>query len=368
MNIGIPKERKSHEYRVGLRPVGAALLRKDGHRVVIERDAGLGSGFTDDDYAAAGAEITDDRDRLWAEAELIVKVKEPQEDEIPLLREDLVVFTYFHFAASEELTRTCLEAGISAVAYETLEDRGGGLPLLRPMSEVAGKMSIQEGAKYLEKPMMGRGILLGGVPGVPPANVLVLGGGIVGENATRVAAGVGANVTVMDIDVDRLRELDAIMPANVTTVYSDPHAIADYAAQADLIVGAVLLPGAAAPRLITADMVKDFMPGSVLVDVAVDQGGCFETTSATSHEDPVFVVDDVVHYCVTNMPGAVGRTSAHALCNVTMPYVQQLARKGLDDFCATSPGHRKALNVHRGKIRNAGVAETFPDLPADLDG
>jgi len=303
MILGIPRETKSDEYRVALLPVGAELLAGDGHTVIVEAGAGRGSGFEDDEYASAGAELVDAADELFARADMIVKVKEPQGGEIDLLRGDQVVFTYFHFAASRELTDACLASSITAVAYETLRDADGRLPLLIPMSEVAGKMSIQEGAKYLEKPMMGRGILLGGVAGVEPANVLILGGGIVGT----VAAGMGADVIIMDISLDRLRYLQDIMPANVQEVYCDPHAVRRHAARADLVIGAVLLPGARAPHVIDEQVVRSMKTGSVIIDVCIDQGGCIATSRPTTHSEPTYIVDGVVHYAVTNMPGAVGQ-------------------------------------------------------------
>ena len=290
---------------------------------------------------------------------MIVKVKEPQPSEIARLREGQTLFCYFHFAASRELTVGCLKAGITAVAYETLQDTQGRLPLLTPMSEIAGRMSIQEGAKYLERPMMGQGILLGGVPGVAPANVLVLGGGVVGTNAARMAAGLAANVTLMDINLDRLRYLDEVMPANVTTIFCDPHTIADYTTHADLVIGAVLIPGGRAPVLIPRSLVKKMKPGSVIVDVSIDQGGCAETSRPTTHREPTYIVDGVVHYCVTNIPGAVSRTSTLALCNATLPYVRQLASQGIDAFAALDTGHAAAINMtnHRSgqRRRRPGV-------------
>ncbi|MCX7015609.1 MAG: alanine dehydrogenase [Candidatus Sumerlaeota bacterium] len=361
MIVGVPREIKADEYRVGLLPVGAHLLREDGHAVLVERDAGLGSGFDNAAYEAAGARIVADAAELYARADMIMKVKEPQANELPMLRAGQVVFTYFHFAASRELTQSCLRAGITAVAYETLQDREGRLPLLTPMSEVAGKMSIQEGAKYLEKPMMGRGILLGGVAGVAPANVLILGGGVVGSNAARVAAGLGANVVIMDISIDRLRYLDDVTPANVTTIYCDPHAVREYARQADLVIGAVLIPGARAPRLVDRELTRQMRPGAVLVDVCIDQGGCAETSRPTTHHEPTFIVDGVVHYCVTNMPGAVGRTSTQALCNATLPYARELAALGPDRFAALDPGRAAAMNMKEGKILNKAVASAFQD-------
>jgi alanine dehydrogenase len=363
MIIGVPKETKTDEYRVGLLPVGAHLLSGDGHTVLIEKQAGLGSGFTDQQYSTAGAEIVQTAEEIYARAEMIVKVKEPQPDEIAALREGQTVFCYFHFAASREVTVGCLEAGITAVAYETLRDAQGGLPLLIPMSEVAGKMSVHEGAKYLERPMMGRGILLGGVPGVAPANVLILGGGVVGTNAARIAAGMGANVTIMDINLDRLRYLDEIMPANVTTIYSDPHAVQKYAAHADLVVGAVLIPGGRAPVLIKRQLLKKMKTGSVIVDVCIDQGGCVETSRPTTHHEPTYVVDEVVHYCVTNIPGAVSRTSSQALCNATLPYVRQLASLGADAFAEVDAGHAAAVNLRNHRLVNDAVSAVYPDLP-----
>ncbi len=366
MIVGVLKEIKSDEYRVALRPVGAHLLTRDGHEVIIEADAGRGSGLTDEEYAAAGATIVPDAKSVFERAELIVKVKEPQPQEIAQLGPQHTVFGYFHFAGSRALTEASLNAGYSAVAYETLVDQNGRLPLLTPMSEVAGRLSIQSGAKYLERPMMGRGILLGGVPGVEPGEVLVLGGGVVGTHAAKVASGLGANVVVMDINLDRLRHLNTILPPNVTTIYSDPHAVEEHVARADLVIGGVLLPGRRAPNLISAEQVQRMKPGSVIVDVCIDQGGCVETARPTTHHEPTYVIDDVVHYCVTNMPGAVGRTSTHALCNATVPYLRQLARLGLDAFIAQSPGHRSSLNIRGGKLTNADVALAFEDLPTEL--
>jgi len=363
MIIGVPKETKVDEYRVALLPVGAELLAGDGHEVLVEQGAGLGSGFEDRSYAAVGARIVA-APRIYSKAELIVKVKEPQPEEIAALSAGQIVFCYFHFAASRELTTGCLEAGITAVAYETLSDADGRLPLLTPMSEIAGKMSIQEGAKYLERPMMGRGVLLGGVPGVAPANVLILGGGVVGAGAARVAAGIGANVTIMDIRLDRLRYLDEVIPANVTTIYSDPHAIQSYAIEADLVVGAVLVPGGRAPVLINRPLLSRMKKASVIVDVSIDQGGCAETSRPTTHREPTYTVDGVIHYCVTNIPGAVSRTSSQALCNATLPFVRQLASLGVEDFAALDPGHAAAVNLRNHQITNPAVAQTFPDLPA----
>ncbi len=366
MIVGVLREIKDDEYRVALLPVGAQLLTADGHEVVVERGAGAGSGFADEDYEAAGATLVESAAEVFERADMLIKVKEPQPSEIRRLRPGQVVFGYFHFAASRELTAGCLEAGITAVAYETLSDVRGALPLLTPMSEVAGRMSIQEGAKFLERPMMGRGILLGGVPGVAPANVVILGGGVVGTNAARMAAGLGANVAILDINLDRLRYLDEVMPDNVTTIYSDPHAVAGYIPHADLVVGAVLIPGAAAPNLIRREQLADMRPGAVIVDVCIDQGGCVETARPTTHREPTYIIDEVVHYCVANIPGAVARTSAQALCNATFPYARQLARLGAEAFGQIDAGHAAAINCREGKIVNAAVADTFPDLPASV--
>lgn len=364
MTVGVPKEIKADEYRVAVLPVGAQLLAQDGHRVIVEAGAGLGSGFSDAEYAAAGAAVVGSAREVYGPADLVVKVKEPQSPEIALLRSGQAVFCYFHFAASRELTEACLGARITAVAYETLADADGRLPLLTPMSEIAGKMAVQEGAKFLERPMMGRGILLGGVAGVERANVLVLGAGVVGTNAARVAAGLGANVVVMDINLDRLRYLADVMPANVTTVYCDPHAVDRYLVWADLVIGAVLIPGGRAPRLVTRDHLTRMKNGAVVVDVCIDQGGCFETGRPTTHHEPTYIVDGVVHYCVTNMPGAVGRTSSQALCNATLPYVRELAARGADGFAALSAGRAAAVNARDGRIVNPAVAGVFADLPA----
>ena len=363
MIVGIPRETKSDEYRVALLPVGAELLVRDGHTVLLERQAGLGSGFEDEAYTSAGAELVENPDEIFARSELIVKVKEPQQQEIAKLRAGQLVFTFFHFASSRDLTEACLRSGITAVAYETLSDSQGRLPLLTPMSEIAGRMSAHQGAKYLERPMNGRGVLLGGVPGVQPGNVLILGGGVVGANAARIAAGLGANVVVMDIDLDRLRYLDEVMPRNVSTIYCDLHAVRQWASVADLIIGAVLIPGDRAPMLIDRDMLKIMKPGAVIVDVCIDQGGCVETSHPTTHHEPVFVVDGIVHYCVANIPGAVSRTSSQALCNVTLPYVRELACNGLDNFAAINAGHAAAINMRDEKLTNHPVANVFSDLP-----
>ena len=357
MIIGVPKETKSDEYRVSMLPVGVELLVKDGHKVLVEKNAGTSSGFEDALYAAAGAQMVDAAADVWSKAEMIVKVKEPIGSELKMMTRGQTVFTYFHFAADRELTEGCLDAGVAAVAYETLTDKHGRLPLLTPMSEVAGRMSVQEGAKYLEKPMEGRGILLGGVPGVEPGNVLVLGGGVVGTQAAKLAAGLGAHVTIVDVNLDRLRYLDDVMPANVFTEYSDPHAIREQLVLADLVIGAVLIPGARAPRLITREMLKTMKPGAVIVDVGVDQGGCVETTRPTPHSKPIYIVDGIVHYCVANMPGAVGRTSTQALCHATQPYALRLAKHGIDKLAREDNAFATALNCKDGKLTNAAVAE-----------
>src|SRR4051812_36204273 len=359
MRVGVPREVKPDEYRVGMMPVWAEALVKAGHEVLVEQGAGVASGFPDDAYSAVGATLIASHEDVFARADLIVKVKEPQPQEIKLFRRGQIVFTYFHFAADAELTRGCIDSGIVAIAYETIKDKQGRLPLLTPMSEIAGKMSIQEGAKYLEKPMMGRGILLGGVPGVAPAHVVILGAGIVGTNAAKVAAGLGANVVLMDINLDRLRYLDDVMPANVKTIFSDAHTVREHLLLADLVVGAVLIPGAKAPRLVTRDDLKAMKNGSVIVDVAIDQGGCIETSRPTTHQQPTYLVEGVVHYCVTNMPGAVGRTSTIALCNSTLPYALKLANLGYEKAAAQDPGFAQGINLACGRVTNAAVAESL---------
>src|SRR5919201_310935 len=357
--VGVPNEIKTHESRVALIPVGVEELTRAGHRVLIQAGAGQGSGISDEQYRALGADIVPSAEAVWRGADLIVKVKEPLPVEWPLMRPGQVVFTYFQFAADEALTRAVMQSGVTAIAYETIHDARGNLPLLTPMSEVAGRMSIQEGAKYLERPFEGRGILLAGVPGVLPANVVILGGGVVGANAAKVAAGLGANVTVLDINLDRLRYLDDVMPKNVTTLYSDRHNILDSLTRADLLIGAVLIPGAKTPRLVRREDLKRMPPRAVIIDVAIDQGGCVETSRPTTHSQPTYIVDDVVHYCVTNMPGAVGRTSTYALTNVTLPYVLQLAKKGLERAARDNAALAQGVNVHRGRVTNPAVAETF---------
>jgi alanine dehydrogenase len=359
MIIGVPKEVKTDEYRVAMTPAGVEELTADGHEVLIESGAGQGSGISDEQYAENGARIVAAEADIWRHANMIVKVKEPLPSEWPHMRRGQIVFTYFHFAADEKLTRAVMQSGITAVAYETIRDSRGTLPLLTPMSEVAGRMSVQEGAKFLERPFQGRGILLGGVPGVAPANVTIFGGGVVGANAAKVAAGLGANVFILDINLDRLRYLDDVMPPNVTTLFSERHNIRDCLTRADLVIGAVLIPGARAPRLVKRDDLKRMVPRAVIIDVAIDQGGCVETAHPTTHSDPTYIVDDIVHYCVANMPGAVGRTSTYALTNVTLPYTKQLANKGLDRAIADSSALREGVNVRDGKITNPAVAETF---------
>jgi alanine dehydrogenase len=356
MIVGIPTEVKTDEFRVGVRPVGAEMLVRDGHNVLVQSGAGLGSGFSDEQFVAAGATIVSTAAEVWGRADLIVKVKEPQPQECPLIREGQHLFTYFHFAADRALTMACLERRCTSIAYETLTDERGGLPLLTPMSEVAGKLSVQEGAKFLERPFGGKGVLLGGVPGVAPGHVLILGGGVVGACAAMVAAGMGADVVLMDISIERLRRLSEIMPPNVRVVYSDPHSIRERLNWADLIVGAVLVPGAKAPWLIRRDDLKHIQPGSVIVDVAIDQGGCVETSRVTTHRNPVYDVDGVVHYCVGNMPGAVARTSTLALTNVTLPWTLRIAKHGPDTLARRDTHFANAINTHRGRLTNRAVA------------
>lgn len=358
MIVGVPKETKRDEYRVAILPVGVEEMTRRGHRVLVEIGAGLGSGISDDDYLRAGAQLSD-AVTIFGESDLIMKVKEPLPPEWPLIRAGQTIFTYFHFAASRELTEAMLTSGATCVAYETLRDEQGRLPLLTPMSEVAGRMSIQEGAKYLERPQMGRGILLGGVPGVAPAHITILGGGIVGANAARIAAGFQADVAILDVNMDRLRYLDDIMPANVNCLFSDRHTIREQLRLADLVIGAVLIPGAKAPRLIQRDDLALMKPGSVIIDVAIDQGGSVETSRPTTHSDPTFVKNGVVHYCVTNMPGAVGRTSTFALCNVTLPWALKLAKDGAYAAARASRPLAAAVNIHQGQVTNQAVADTF---------
>ena len=359
MKIGVPIEIKNNENRVGMTPSGVFELTKRNHKVYVQKNAGFGSGFFDKDYIKAGATILDTIEEVYGVAEMIVKVKEPIEKEYDLIKPHHTVFTYFHFASSEALTRAMIDSKAVCIAYETVEDPDGSLPLLIPMSEVAGRMSIQQGAKYLEKPIKGRGILLGGIPGVPPAHVLVLGGGIVGIQAAKMAAGLGANVTIMDINMKQLRYIADIMPENVHTEFSSEYNIRRHLAHTDLIIGGVLLKGAKAPKLITKDMLKGMRPGTVIVDVAVDQGGCFETTRPTTHEEPTYIIDDVVHYSVANMPGAVPYTSTVGLTNVTLPYVIKLANEGWEKACENNASLAKGLNVINGKIVYKEIAEAF---------
>lgn len=359
MVIGVPKEIKTHENRVAMLPGGVLQMKKFGHEVLIEKGAGNGSGFPDKDYINAGATIVEDVEEIWKRSEMIMKVKEPIAVEYPRMREGQIIFTYFHFAASRELTEAVAESKCIAIAYETVEKADRSLPLLIPMSEVAGRMSTQEGAKYLEKPMGGRGVLLGGIPGVPPAKVMVLGGGVVGVNAAKIAAGMGADTTILDINMQRLRYLDDVMSKNVNTMFSNEANIRSLLPETDLVIGGVLKPGAKAPHLITRKMLSLLKPGSVLVDVAIDQGGCFETSKPTTHDKPVYEVDGIVHYCVANMPGAVPYTSTLGLTNVTLPYAVQIANKGWIKALKDDPELLKGLNIADGKIVYRDVAEAF---------
>jgi alanine dehydrogenase len=359
MIIGVPKEIKSNENRVALTPAGALEMTRRGHTVYIQSTAGVGSGFEDKEYMAYGAQILETAEEVWAKSDMIMKVKEPIKEEYGLCRNNQLIFTYFHFASSEELTHAMIKSGAICLAYETVETKERALPLLIPMSEVAGRMAIQEGAKYLEKPVRGRGVLLGGVPGVAPGKVLVIGGGIVGTQAAKMAAGLGAMVTILDTSLTRLRYLSDIMPANVITMHSNEYNIRNLIQTHDLVVGAVLIPGAKAPKLITRDMLKLMRPGTVIVDVAVDQGGCIETTKPTTHADPTYIIDDVVHYCVANMPGAVPFTSTVALTNATLPYALQLVEKGWQRACRDNNELKLGLNVVSGKVVYDGVAEAF---------
>ena len=359
MIVGVPKEIKTNENRVALVPAGAESLAGDGHTLLVEQGAGLGSGFSDDAYRAAGAQIVKSADEVWAKAELILKVKEPIEAEWPRMRKGQVVFTYFHFAASEPLTKAVIKSGCVAIAYETVQLSTGELPLLTPMSEVAGRMAVQEGAKYLEKIFGGSGILLGGVPGVLPAEVLIIGGGVVGTNAAKMAAGLGAHVTLLDVSLDRLRYLSDVLPPNVELLYSNRHNILDQLKRADLVIGAVLLPGAKAPNLVKRADLKLMKPGSVIVDVAVDQGGCIETTKPTTHEQPTYMVDGILHYAVANMPGGLPRTSTLALTNATFPYAKRLSKLGWKQACHQDPALALGLNVVEGKVAYPGVAKAF---------
>ena len=359
MIVGVPKEIKDDENRVGLTPAGAKELVKRGHTVQVQSTAGVGSGFGDDVYESAGATILPTIEDTYSKSEMIIKVKEPIEPEYGLIKEDQLLFTYFHFASYEPLTKAMMDNKSVCLAYETVESADRSLPLLIPMSEVAGRMAVQEGAKYLEKPMGGRGVLLGGVPGVDPAKVMIIGGGVVGTNAAKMAAGLGADVTIVDLNLQRLRYLDDIMASNVKTVMSNEYNIRELIKSHDLIIGAVLIPGAKAPSLITRDMLKEMKAGTVLVDVAVDQGGCIETCKPTTHADPVFVIDDIIHYCVANMPGAVPYTSTVALTNATLPYAIQLANEGWKVACNSNAELKPGLNIVNGDIVYEAVAEAF---------
>ena len=359
MIIGVPKEIKTHENRVAVQPAGVQQLVKNGHDVIIQEGAGRGSGFEDKAYLDAGARLERDASKIWAEAEMIMKVKEPIEPEYSQMREGQIVFTYFHFAASRPLTEAVIQSRCVAIAYETVEAKDGSLPLLIPMSEVAGRMSAQEGAKYLEKPMGGRGILMGGIPGVAPAEVMVLGGGVVGVNAAKIAAGMGAHVTILDINLAKLRYLDDVMPPNVSMLFSNETNIRYRLPRTDLVIGGVLKPGAKAPHLVTKDMLSLMRPGSVLVDVAIDQGGCFETSVPTTHDKPVYHVDDILHYCVANMPGAVPYTSTLGLTNATLPYALQIANHGWKNAAKNSAELLKGVNIVNGVVVYEGVAKAF---------
>ncbi len=367
MIVGLPKEIKDNEYRVGLTPAGVRALTDAGHKVVVERSAGEGSGFEDALYERAGATMLDSPDEVWAEGEMVVKVKEPIAPEYPRMREGQLLFTYLHLAPDPKQTEALLKNKVTGIAYETITDRKGTLPLLTPMSEVAGRMAIQVGATYLEKMNGGRGILLGGVPGVPAAHVVIIGGGVVGTNAAKIAVGMGAKVTIIDNNLDRLRELDDIFLSKVSTLASSAYMIHDAISQADLIVGAVLVPGAAAPKLVTKSMLKDVPNGAVIVDVAVDQGGCIETTHPTTHSNPTYYVEGVLHYCVANMPGAVPRTSTFALTNATLPYALKLANKGFIDAIASDPGLKEGVNTYAGHLTYEAVAlaQGIPYTPLD---
>lgn len=366
MIVGVPKETKTREYRVGLVPAGAHALVRDGHRVVVEAGAGLGAGILDAEYAAVGAQLAPSAAEVWAQAELVVKVKEPIAAEYARLRPGQILYTYLHLAAEPHLVDALLERQVTALAYETLQLADGSLPLLRPMSEVAGRMSIQVGAASLQKEHGGKGVLLGGVPGVRHGKVVVLGAGTVGANAIKMAVGLGADVTVLDVNLNRLAWIDDLFGGRVTTLYSDAHTVAAQLGDADLVIGAVLVTGARAPRLVTAEMVKQMSPGSVLVDVAVDQGGCFETTRPTTHDDPTFVLDGVVHYCVTNMPGAVARTSTFALTNATIGYARRIASRGVAAAVRDDPALAGAVNTAGGHLTCRPVADSLGRPCADL--
>ncbi|MCL4144374.1 UNVERIFIED_CONTAM: hypothetical protein GTU68_061409 [Idotea baltica] len=357
MKIGLPKEIKNNENRVALTPAGVFELVKNKHTVFVQKSAGFNSGFSDQDYSEVGATLLETIEEVYAIAEMIVKVKEPIAEEYGLIKEGQIVFTYFHFASSQPLTDAMINSKSICIAYETVEDENGTLPLLTPMSEVAGRMAVQQGAKYLEKPIKGKGILLGGVPGVQPGKVLILGAGIVGVQAAKMAAGLGAHVTIMDVSMDRLRYVNDVMPSHVVTEFSSEYNIRRHIKTHDLIIGGILIKGAKAPKLITRDMLKEMHPGTVLVDVAVDQGGCMETTKPTTHEDPTYIIDDIVHYCVANMPGAVPYTSTIALTNVTLPYVITIANKGWEKACEENEGLQKGLNIAYGEVIYKDILE-----------
>jgi len=358
MIIGVPKEVKDHETRVGLVPSGVTALREAGHEVLVQSSAGNGSALTDAEYVQAGAAILPKAEEVWRRAGLVVKVKEPQPSEYGHLRPGLILFTYLHLAPLPDLTNRMLEAKVNGVAYETIHDADGSLPLLTPMSEVAGRMSVQVGAQYLEAPNGGRGVLLGGVPGVAPANCVIIGGGVVGTNAAKIALGMGAHVTMIDRNLNRLRQLDDIFGGQIVTLASNSWTISETLKSADLVVGAVLIPGASAPKLVRREMIANMKRGSVVVDVAIDQGGCFETSHATTHTEPIYFVDGVLHYCVSNMPAAVPHTSTFALTNATFPYLMELASKGLERACTDHPGLREGVNTYNGYVTHAGVAES----------
>ena len=358
MIIGVPKEIKDHETRVGLVPAGVTALREAGHEVLVEMHAGEASTLSDEEYTHAGATIVSYPSELWSRADLVVKVKEPQPSEYAFFRKDLILFTYLHLAPLPELTDRLLQSGVSGVAYETILEPDGSLPLLTPMSEVAGRLAVQVGAQYLERPMGGRGILLGGVPGVAPANVAIIGGGIVGMNAAKVATGMGAHVTIIDRNLDRLRALDDIFNSQIVTLASNSWTISETLKLSDLVIGGVLIPGASAPKLVRREMIKRMRRGSVVVDVAIDQGGCFETSHATTHSDPVYTVDNVIHYCVSNMPASVPHTSTFALTNATFPYLLELANKGLVRAAKENPGLRAGVNTYGGNVTHRGVAQS----------
>ena len=359
MIVGILKEIKVEENRVCMTPAGAEIMKNNGHQVLVEASAGVGSGFSDDDYKNAGAEISPTAADVYARSEMVMHVKEPQPNEFPMIREGQIVFTYFHFAAGEELTMAMIDRKAICVTYETITDPDGSLPLLTPMSEVAGRMATQEGAKYLERPQGGRGILMGGVPGVAPATVVVIGGGVVGTHAAQMACGLGAKVHLLDMSLPRLRYLSDVMPKNCFPTMSSPATVRELVKEADLVIGAVLVHGAKAPKLVTREMLKTMKPGAVLVDVAIDQGGCFETSKATTHTDPIYEVEGIIHYCVANMPGAVPLTSTMALTNATLPYAVKLANKGWKKACLDDEGMKAGLNVVDGKVCYAGVSDAF---------